>query len=270
MRTSLFPFFALIILVSLNLTGCKLADLRTETAKQTSNESKGRQLLKEMGKAHGIENWKNVNTYQVTFEDVFYGMIGKQASPTKDDSLRMQLSYHNETMDGNILFQSGKRNGELWGYVGGETYVKKAESPVKFKKHKNAKFWIPTYQYFIEFPNRIQSATAVNYAGEKKVNGIDCEGVIASWNTVEPQKHLDQYLIWLDKTAKRIVKVEYTIRDAYKFLVGAASFEDFKTVNGIIFPQKMPVTSTLTKNGNLHEMRLIDIQFNPKENLLYH
>ena len=33
------------------------ADLRTETAKSSPNETKAKSLLKEMGVAHGIQNW---------------------------------------------------------------------------------------------------------------------------------------------------------------------------------------------------------------------
>jgi len=50
---------------------------------------------------------------------------------------------------------------------------------------------------------RIQNANALAYAGQATVNGKNCEGVLASWNTTAPQRDIDQYLIWLDSDTKQ-------------------------------------------------------------------
>ena len=105
---------------------------------------------------------------------------------------------------------------------------------VVFEKHKDAYFWTPTYQYFIEFPMRIQEANAVSYAGQKEINEKLCEGILASWNTTKPQKKTDQYLIWIDPATNRIEKLEYTIREVMSFVTGAALFKDYKNYNGIL------------------------------------
>jgi len=123
------------------------------------------------------------------------------------------------------------------------------------------KFYLPTYQYFIEFPNRIQEATSIDYLGTKIINGIKSEGIIASWNTVAPQKDLDQYLIWIDAKSKRIIKIEYTIRDKFKFVSSEAYFHDYKDYGGIILPSTMPVKSNLKKNGYIS--KVIIKEFNP-------
>lgn len=53
-----------------------------------------------------------------------------------------------------------------------------------------------------------------------------------------------------------IVKVEYTVRDVYKFVTGAAYFQEYKNYNGIILPSTLPVESNLLKKGFLHKMSI--------------
>jgi hypothetical protein len=86
------------------LQGCSLhvmrvSDLRTEVAKANTDEAKAKTLIKEMGTAHGIENWKNINTYTVHFSDVFYGFMGKQAHNFKEDSVAFDISNNPQTID---------------------------------------------------------------------------------------------------------------------------------------------------------------------------
>lgn len=238
----------------------RLADLRTLAVKQDQNTAKAKQLLAAMAKAHGAENWSSIETYTVRLEDQFYGFLGKQSSPYGTDSVVLQLDYRTGTFDGRMSILNGKKEGELWGIQSWRTYVKKPGGSLSFKKNKEAEFWLPTYQYFIEFPQRIQSATAIAYAGQQLIDGIPCTGILASWNTVNPQKDLDQYLIWISDDKQRIVKLEYTIRDQYKFLTGSVLFQDYQIYEGIWLPRMMPVTSNLKGKGKLHQMRILNFQ----------
>lgn len=146
-----------------------------------------------------------------------------------------------------------------------KTYELDQAGKPKFEENKDAYFWIPTYQYFLEFPLRIQKADAFNYAGESEINGIKCDGILASWRKTEPQKDVDQYLIWLDQKTHRIVKLEYTVRDQYNFLIGALYFKEYKEFDGLPLPTHMPVESNLKKKGLLHEIHLLDFQKNVRK-----
>lgn len=258
----IFVFSCLLLCACVNVF--KLSDLRTDGYHYPNNIEKAKTLLAEMGQAHQIEMWDKIETYEVTYKDEFYGFIGKQAHPFKEQDMTFQLSYIPGTFDGQMQIASGKENGKTWGYQSGQTYRKLADGSVEPKKNKDMKFWIPTYQYFIEFPSRIQEASSVDYVGENTINGINVEGVLASWNTINPQKDLDQYLIWLDAQTKQIVKIEYTVRDAYKFVTGAAYYQDYKNYDGIILPSNMPVESNLVKKGILHKMGITNFEANRK------
>ena len=237
-------------------------DLRTETSKNEPNEKRAKALLQEMGEAHGIANWENINTYSAKFEDVFFGTLGSNSHGYEEDSVQFLLKYIPKTFDGKLEFLSGENEGLSWGIQSWKSYIFSEGSGHKFKEDSNITFWLPTYQYFIEFPVRIQNANSFAYAGEAEIDGKTCEGIIASWNTTEPQREIDQYLIWLDKKTKRIVKLEYTIREMFNFLRGAAYFHDYKNYDGILLPSSMPVESNLLEEGFLHEMRILDFSKN--------
>ncbi len=248
------------ITVFLLITGCvnifKVADLRESKENPFSDQDKAKRLMEEMGEAHRIEKWDSMLTYNIVFGDEFYGFIGKQAHPFKEQKMTFSMNYIPKSFDGQMEIISGKEKGTVWGMDAWETYFKNDEGKFEWKRNKDMTFWIPTYQYFIEFPSRIQEATTVDYLGEKVVNGIKTEGIIASWNTTEPQKDIDQYIIWIDSETKRIAKIEYTVRDTYRFVTGAASFTKYKEMGGLPFPTEMPVESNLTKDKLLHTMTI--------------
>lgn len=239
------------------------ADLRTDSAKQNPNEQKAKLLLEEMARAHQIENWDDISTYTVRFHEEMFGAIGKSSNPFPEAKSQFDLSYIPRTYDGKLSFTEGPNQGQSWGIQSWQTYTQQDGGQPKFGKNKNIFFWVPTYQYFVEFPLRIMNANAFSYAGKKTIKGKVCEGVLASWNTTEPQRHIDQYLIWLDADTKRIVKLEYTVREMFNFLTGAAYYTEYKDFDGIILPTKMPVESNLLGEGKyLHQMDILGFEKN--------
>jgi len=250
----------LLLVAVLLVNGCvsifQLSDLQLNGYKFPNNTDKAKLLLQEMGIAHQIHMWDSIKTYNVIFEDEFYGFLGKQVHPFKEKNMQFSLNYIPKTFNGQLEIMSGKEKGQIWGIQAWKTYRKSTNGKIEVKENKDMTFLIPTYQYFIEFPSRIQEATAVDYIGTKIINGIECEGVIASWNKISPQKDIDQYIIWLDSKSKRIVKIEYTVRDKFKFVSGAANFQDYVDYNGIILPSTLPVESNLKKEGFLHTMSI--------------
>ena len=238
------------------MSGCVLfkpSDLRTLEAEYLDNPSQAQYLLTQMANAHGVKNWKNVMTYTVEFEENY---LGKMGAPFPEKNSKLSLQYIPNSFDGRLTFLSGKNEGRTWGIQSWNSYMLDSNQQPVFKKHKKTKFWLPTYQYFIEFPLRIQNANAFDYAGECMIDGVHCDGILASWNTTDPQKKIDQYLIWIDKRTKRIVKLEYTIREVFGFLTGAAYFKDYKDYDGILLPSYMPVETNIKRKGYLHEMRI--------------
>ncbi len=265
---------SLFLSITLLISGCvsifSLSDLKPKDLEYPDSHVTAKKLLADMGKAHGIEVWDTIETYTAKFGDEFYGFFGKQGNPFKEQTMKFSLSFIPQTFNGQLEVTSGKEKGILWGIQSGLTYTKNKDDQFEEKKNTDMKFWIPTYQYFIEFPSRIQEATALEYIGSTLINNVKVEGVIASWGTVDAQKDTDQYVIWIDSKTKRIVKIDYTVRDMYRFISGTAYFKDYKDYNGLLLPSEYPVESNLVKDGLLHTMSIVDFKINlvSKDSLL--
>jgi len=185
----------LVILLIAYLHFFGTTDLRTESVKTDPQVDKAQMLIQAMASAHKVENWDSVSTYTVRFREELFGFLGKSSNPFPETPSLFDLSYIANTYDGKLEFVEGENKGVTWGIQSWNTYTSKENGKPIFAEDANITFWIPTYQYFIEFPKRILKADALGYAGEKTIAGISCEGVLASWHTIDPQKNIDQYLI---------------------------------------------------------------------------
>ena len=250
----------LLLLSLLLIIGCvnyfKLSDLRPDAYAYPNDPAKAEQLMTAMGQAHNIAAWDSIATYHVDFTEEFYGFLGKQAHPFKEQKIEFSMDYNPHNYDGRMEITSGEEKGKTYGIQSWQTYYIDQSGQAIAEDDKDFTFWIPTYQYFIELPRRIQEASTIDYVGTQVINGITTEGIIASWNTVDPQKKIDQYVVWVDATTHRIVKVAYTVRDTYPFVSGAAYYTQYKNYGGIILPSVMPVESNLKKEGYLHQMSI--------------
>ena len=240
-----------------------LSDLRSDYNLPEDNPEKVKELLAAMAAAHRTHLWDSLKAYEVNFSEAFYGFIGKMGNPFPEGQTLLSMKYVPGRYTGRLKITHGKGVGVTWGIQDGQTYLLDEDQKAIAVDDPNLQFWLPTYQYFIEFPWRIQEATVFRYMGRHEINGQACEGILASWNTLEPQRNIDQYLIWINRATSRIVKIEYTVRDLYPFLTGAASFEQYKSFDGMLLPTEFPVESNLVRDGLLHTMKIVD--FKPKK-----
>ena len=246
---------SLLIIVGLFFS-YRLTDLRPDGYTYPNDIEKAEHLLEAMGRAHQINKWNDLETYNVMLDDEFYGFLGKRSHSFEEQKIELSINYVPKTFNGQIKFLSGKEKDNIWGMQSWKTYKLDEKGNPIIAENKNMKFYIPTYQYFIEFPSRIQEATSIDYIGTKMIDGVEAEGIIASWNTVTPQKDLDQYIIWINSETKRIIQIDYTVRDKYRFVSGEATFQDYKDYSGIIIPSTIPIKSNLLKDGYLHKMSI--------------
>jgi len=161
--------FGILILGILYFVFLHKSDLRTDIVKSEPQPIEGRALLMRMAAAHNITQWDSVSTYTAIFQDEFFGSIGEQSHPFPSSQQEMVLDYIPKSYNGRISFPDGNS----WGLQSWKTYIKQKGGQPVLKQDKEIYFWVPTYQYFIEFPLRIQTATAVSYAGDyAKVSSV--------------------------------------------------------------------------------------------------
>ena len=254
------------LLLLLCISSCKLADIRTPEVVNTPNETKARDLLSAMAKTHHTDAWDQLSTYSIDLKDEFYGLTGKLGNPFPNNLADVELFYIPKTFTGQAHFKSGKWAGKGWGIQSWATYEIDKDGKTSFhsKNDKNIVFWLPTYQYFVEFPARIQEANLFRYAGTKNWKGQSLEGVFVSWKEAAPQKEIDQYILWLDQQTNRLEFVQYTVRDQGKWINATLYFKDYKMTEGLLLPYLMEVQFGEPSDKKLlHQMEVLSFKPNP-------
>jgi len=258
--------FLYILLTTVALSSCKLADIRTKVVKNKTESirQKGKKLLSESYVAMGMNKLINYQTYTVEYEEQYYG-VGKFINKFKANPIELTIDFIPQQFTGRATVENGKKKGNRYYHNKGKTYYKSAKGKEQ-EKNKIASFWLPTHQYFLEFPLRIQEASEVVYAGDTVVNDKAYHLVMASWNTIEPQKEIDQYLIAINKTTNFIDYIQFTVRDVAGFVITTAKYNKFIQKNGISYPANITVHGKRYDSKKLYEMRVNQVTFDKVEN----
>lgn len=256
----------LLCLVMMSCQAC-MSDIRTDLVKKDgtamTNLDKGKALLKNIHEGQSATAWSDIEVYEVMLQDEFFGIMGSFAKPFPEKKISMQAFYAPNSYDGKLTFNNGKLKGKTWGIQSWKTYTQEAGNQAIFNKNKKITFWLPTYQYFIELPARIQNANVISYAGEQAFNGNDYDLVYATWKTQEPQKDIDQYMVWINKKTHTVDLVEFTIRDQMNFLKGTAIYEDLHDAgDGVVLPKHISIKTKKDDKKMLHQMTLSDFKAN--------
>ena len=193
--------------------------------------------------------------------------MGKIFMPWPENNQPIRFHFLNNTYYGRAEFLEGKNRGEVWGVQAWETYRQQPGEKVTFEKHSDTRFYVPTYQYFFEFPFQIRKAPLVAYIGDREFNGQTYHLVFATWETAKPHPDFDQYIVWIHAKTNRIEYTEYTVRDLMRFAKGAMHFTQFQTVNNVLIPFTMTALSGLEDQDYLHRLQIESVTFDtaPKE-----
>jgi len=260
--TFLFAFCSYLFLS----TAC-LSDLRTDSLKQRNSteakQKKGKQLLEEMMTAHGgLADWKAQKTAETVLTDEWFGLFGKLLKPWKANPQKMKHQILLDTDISRVEFLDGPIIGEIWGIQYWNTYKQEQGKAAIFKQDKNSYFILPTVSYFFEMPFRVVSAEIVSYAGSTVLDGQTYELVYVTWKQEQPNKQMDQYLIYIHPERKLIDWVEFTIRDKANFITGSIHYTDYKMVNDIqvSFTQKI-YNGKPHKKKKLHQFTYESVAF---------
>ena len=261
--TALIIFWLTILSFQSCLSDLRPKDFRNEIKFTSESKEKAIQILEKYAQYAGAEKWEDVKTYEVDFTDNFYGIKGGLAKPYPDKKNQFKLRYEFLKERGTMTFLKGKNKNQIWGYDEGVTYTRADyKSEALIKKSKKIEFWLPTYQYFIEFPLRISKADVIYHVGVKKYGLNNYDLILVSWKTPAPQRKLDQYLIWVNQSTGLVDKLQYTIRDQGAILKGTAILDEYQNYNGIQIPSLFKVYLKEDSTKPLHIMRVFNFTAN--------
>ncbi|MDN5215494.1 hypothetical protein QQ020_25670 [Fulvivirgaceae bacterium BMA12] len=225
-------------MVCLVFQGCKISDVRPEhSAALSKNEDKLKSICSKVETTYGgYEKWKKTGAVTVRGYDEWPTFHWRLiANPWKDKKTSFSFTWAPNTDNSRITLLDGKKTGMQYGLQYWATYQKKKDKIV-FKRNKKMWFHLPTIEYFLEFPFRIREAEIVRYAGTRKVNNLAYEMLFFTWKSEEPNKAMDQYLVYVNPETYRIDYLELTVRDQAKWAYATVTYGHFVRKNGFLFP----------------------------------
>ena len=237
-------YTGLFCLLFLAIISCKTVDIRTTEVKTNFNAQLGEEVLKKMREAHSLHKWDSIETYSFHLTDEFYGLMGKFGNPFPNNKADFEFQAIPKTFTSQVKFKDEKWDGKIWGIQSWRTFSSNKNGPIELHStnDKTIEFWLPTYQYFIETPLRIFEADIISYAGERTLNGRTYDLVYATWKTAEPQKDIDQYILWVDQENHLLKQMQYTVRDQYKWIHATLRYTKYQETNErILIPTEMKV-----------------------------
>ena len=275
--------FSAIIITS----SCSVSDMRkgTELYKvdiaQSVDQIKGRQILNAYVIENGYDKFSSVETYQVKAREHWKGMMGNMGNPWPEKNLSYVMKFVPDLNEftNQIKLSSEKKNGDVWGMkktLSSVYYQKKGAERKPIKEGKES-FMLANYQWWIEFPYRLNQLENVTFAGVKEKNGEIYDLVLATWgDDLKAKKDFDQYMLWFNQSTGLIDLVTFTYRDVPMmmppFMYGTALFDDYRVVNGIRMPfsQKFQINGPSEKSKYAHHFMIDNIEFDifSKEYLL--
>lgn len=262
-HSSIIP--ALLCLVA--LAGCGAVDLREDQMIQQGiaapQAQRGRQILDEMAQAHGgLERFGRHGTAQVVLRDAWPNpALASLVSPWARGSQRLRQSMILGEETSQVELLDGPRAGWHLGIQRWATYRISPWDTCSFEDDPEARFWLPTLQYFMEAPWRLHEATVVSWVGERQVEGRSYDLVFLSWGSDAPQALVDQYVAWVDRDTRRLRWLQYTVRDFGPNIAGTMSYDVYERVQGLLWPKQMKtVGEPGDRATNLHAIEIESVK----------
>ncbi|WP_234859090.1 hypothetical protein [Aquimarina aquimarini] len=241
----------LFIITGICFLGCGIADISQDSPLlEKESEAIATQKIEEIITFQGFDVMKKKNVYCFEAIDDWKGIMGGMAKIWPDKNTRFKFCYNFNTFDGNALFLSGKKQGNLIGVQSWRFYEKtKNTDTILVKdtgsKHNPLEFGVVIYHYFIELAYRLRNAPIRRYYGQKTYKKQRYDLVFASWESEAPNPKYDQYILWINTKTKLVEYCMYTVRTNTNPLTrhkyGSIAFEDYSNVDGFKVPTKMTV-----------------------------
>ena len=263
--------FVLSAVFSIGLSGACLADIRPDQLKKqgmsAENVKKGREILNRLPAAYGGKAaWMALSNSEVVYTDQWIPVLIRAVyMPWYKDKQLVKQTWKHGTDNSRLIFLEEPNKGETWGLQNWAAYsIAVGKKKIAFEKDdpKNLKFWLPTMQYFFEAPFRLDEATVVAYAGERKVQEQTYDLVFASWGKAGPQNNIDQYIIWVNRKTGLMDYLQYTVREMGFFVTGTMRYRNLKKVNGLLYAHEFTVVDKVGGDDVLHQMIVKSIEHN--------
>ena len=255
----------IIVMSSLFIMSCssELSDLRNKKIRSelnTDSDLMAKEIInRTISQYGGIDKWKSIKKTELIYEDTWGGLIGAFFGPWPLSHQMLRHEFWNGTFNSELHFLNGALNGQSW-----ERRQSKSYRTINGKSFEiddfNVEFFLPTYQYLIELPYRIDEIPILKYYGDTTLNKQNYDLIFGTWDTLQPNENFDQYILWINKDSGLIDYFHYTVRAFGKGIKGTVNYSNFQEIEGIIIPLQMTITPKPNKGSILHEMKIQSVK----------
>lgn len=242
------------------------ADIRPSSVRgpiDPAAETEAKRLLGLLATRYGgLEQYQKLLVTQVEYTDTWASSLMRRVGSPWYEGERLRLTFANGTDNSRLDFLTGPRAGSSWGIQQWQTYEVR-DGQRSFRASKDSKFWLPTVEYFLEMPFRVSEAGIVAHAGQRTLGEHSYDLIYVTWGRAGPQRHVDQYVLWVRRVDTVLEFAEYTVRDIAPFMVGCIHYEDLRQVSGITIPHRLTLGDCPGKSGLLHRQSVESVQFVP-------
>ncbi|MBI4385107.1 MAG: hypothetical protein HY579_13875 [Nitrospinae bacterium] len=247
-----------ILLTAGILSGC-LADIRPEALKsdlRADADTRGRQLLREVIDAHGgLDNWKQARTVEFVARDHWEHWMGRIMFMPQEES--GQLMRWQTSLGGDQAFiemQEGPNKGERWVMQGWPMYRAQPGGQPDYGAGRKIHFYVASMNYALQMPFRSANAEIVRYGGQSSLRGREYDLIYITWQSAEPQKDVNQYVLWVDPRTHELEYLQLTDRELMKAASGFMEFGGWRTIDGLKVPSRITSYKDVEKNVVMHEL----------------
>lgn len=268
---TLTPLFILTTSLIL-MVGCR-SDIRTKMVKNETHSTdpvaKGKALLESAWKAQGFDKLHNHKVYSYQGYDVWQGFLGTVGKLWPEKKMTLDFKYEVGSFNGQVRYASGKKKGQIKGLQNWNYYEIEGDTTF-MKPNSKIQFGLSAFQYFNEMIDRLKHAPIIRYAGEDEMRGQKYDLVFCTWNSLKPDKDVDQYIAWINKETGLLDFTQYTIRENFlkmpgaKIFYGGVEYTNLKSVDGILIPHTQTVYAFNLKDNNkrfIHKLTVSDFKF---------
>lgn len=245
--------------------GCgELYDLRPDQykaqTKDFSSELQARGIVQKCVEYHGWDS--DFDSMQVVYFDYWPHFLFRMLfNPWPSAQQKISHTMYDRSLyTSKVRMLNGAKLQEVWGLDQSESYVIKADGTHLERDHTNTKFYLPTYQYFIQMPLWMEEIPFVDLIGTYETDSARYYHVFASWNEGIPTGDFDQYIFWINQENYRLELMQYTIRDQFNSAYGTNSFSAYERFGPLVIPTLQTVTFNPGETEVLHQLAIDDVE----------
>ncbi|MCB1173288.1 MAG: hypothetical protein KDK39_06985 [Leptospiraceae bacterium] len=257
------------ILILTLAAACTLADLRPgdfDSYISAAAHRQGAALMRQLEQHYGGRQlWKRQAYTVLEFRDDWPGWLERKLIvPWPDNAPLMRLTIQNGSFNSRLQFLEGRWQNRTWGIQNWATYLEEAGQSPEFQPNADIKFWLPTFQYFLEAPLRLGEAEYLLHIGQRLIGNQTYQLVYATWGSLGPHQSADQYICYINQDTGNLDYLQFTVREMGGFVTSVIEYRDFRRVNGVQYAYEMTIRDALDADDYVHRIVVQQLAFDPQ------